>query len=303
MSKPRQVHTRALILALFVTMLWSSSWVLIRWGLEDERLPPILFAGLRYGTASMVLIGLVSSNGRARHQVRSLSRKEWVALTLLGLVFVTAAQGAQFVAIANQPAATSSLVLSLTPLIVAMASAATLGEQPSRRQVIAAGVIVIGAATYFSGDIGFTTAGMLASGVGLAANAAAALMGRRVNRGLRHSPLVVTAVSMGSGAVVLLVIGIVVEGLPRVTPGGWVLIGWLAVVNTALAFTLWNRSLQHLSATESSAINNTMLVQIALLAWIFLDELPGPLDIIGMVLVSVGVYLAQRKPAESIHTK
>jgi drug/metabolite transporter (DMT)-like permease len=75
-------------------------------------------------------------------------------------------------------------------------------------------------------------------------------------------------------------------------------LGWLAVINTALAFTLWNRSLQYLTATESAAINNTMLIQIAILAWIFLGEAPGGLDIIGMAAVSVGVYLARRTRAE-----
>ena len=53
-----------------------------------------------------------------------------------------------------------------------------------------------------------------------------------------------------------------------------VIILWLAVVNTAFAFTLWNFSLRHLGAGESAVINNTMLLQIALLGWIFLDEIP-----------------------------
>jgi drug/metabolite transporter (DMT)-like permease len=56
---------------------------------------------------------------------------------------------------------------------------------------------------------------------------------------------------------------------------------------------LWNFSLRRLSAIESAAINNTMLVQIAVLAWIFLDERPGALGIIGIALVSMDVFLAQ----------
>ena len=67
---------------------------------------------------------------------------------------------------------------------------------------------------------------------------------------------------------------------------------WLGVVNTAFAFTLWNRTLQHLSATESAAMNNTMLIQIAVLAWIFLDEAPDSPQIAGIAIVSVGIALA-----------
>jgi drug/metabolite transporter (DMT)-like permease len=219
-------------------------------------------------------------------------------LVTLGLVFVALAQGAQFVAIDSQPAATTSLVLSLTPLLVAGVSTALLGERPTARQVLGAALIVLGAIAYFSGDLGFTGVGMLAAGVGLLANAAGALIGRAVNRDRSLPPLVVTVVSMGVGAMALVVGGVAVEGWPTLSARAWLIVIWLAVVNTALAFTLWNRSLQLLSATESTAINNTMLIQIGLLAWVFLDEVPGILDVLGMVAVSAGVYLASRPRVE-----
>jgi drug/metabolite transporter (DMT)-like permease len=221
-----------------------------------------------------------------------------VALSLLGLVFVALAQGAQFVAIDTQPAATTSLVLSLTPLLVAGASRVILGERPTGGQVAGTALIIVGAIAYFSGDLGFTGVGMLAALVGLLANAAGALMGRAVNRDRVLPPLVVTVVSMSAGAIALIVLGGAVEGWPELSSRAWLIVTWLAVVNTALAFTLWNRSLQHLSATESAAVNNTMLIQIGLLAWVFLDEVPGALDVLGMLAVSAGVYLASRPRVE-----
>lgn len=294
----RREHTGAVLTALFVTVLWASSWVLIRWGLDDEGLGPLTFAGLRYLLASLVLGALVMSSPKRRSEIRSLSRARWAQLGLLGLVFVAIAQGAQFIAIASQPAATSSLVLSLTPLIVAGTATFALAEKPTRGQMTGAALIVLGAAAYFSGDLGFTVVGLTASIVGLVANAAAALMGRGINRERAMSPMVVTVVSMTVGAAVLVVVGIAVEGTPSLSPRAWLIIAWLAVVNTAWAFTLWNRSLQMLSATESAAINNTMLIQIGLLAWLFLSETPGGLDILGMLVVSLGVYLAQRPRTE-----
>jgi len=292
-------HTGALLTALFVTVLWSSSWVLIRRGLDDEGLSPLLFAGLRYLLAAFVLILLVTASPRLRSEVRSIRGFRWLRLVVLGLVFVAVAQGAQFVAIDSQPAATSSLVLSLTPLLVAGASTVTLLERPSARQIGGAALIVAGAVAYFSGQLGFTPIGLTASLVGLAANAAAALIGRGVNRGRDLSPVVVTVVSMSAGAIALMVAGLAAEGAPTVSVRAWLIIVWLAVVNTAWAFTLWNRSLQLLSATESAAINNTMLIQIGILAWLFLGETPGALDVVGMAAVSVGVYLAQRPRSET----
>ena len=71
------------------------------------------------------------------------------------------------------------------------------------------------------------------------------------------------------------------------------IIAWLAVVNTALAFTLWNVALRWLGAGETAVINNTMLLQIALLGWIFLDEAPTGWQWVGLVVVSAGIALAQ----------
>lgn len=292
-------HRGALIGALFVTFLWSTSWVLIRWGLDGESLSPIVFAGLRYLLAAVLLAALVAGTPRLRSEVASLGGRRWAQLAVLGLVFVAVAQGAQFVAIDSQPAATSSLVLALTPLLVTAMSTAALGEKPTGRQVAGALLIVTGAAVYFSGDLGFTIIGLAASVVGLVANAAAALIGRGVNRRRDLSPVVVTVSSMMVGAVALVVVGITVEGVPSISTRAWLIIGWLAAVNTAWAFTIWNRSLQRLSAAESAAVNNTMLIQIGLLAWLFLDEVPGPLDLLGMVGVSIGVYLAQRPRSEA----
>ena len=113
---PRREHLVALWTAVAVTVLWSSSWILIRIGLDDEELPPVTFAGLRYGLASMVLVIAVAARPAPRAEVRRLDLRAVLRLGALGLVVYTVTQGAQFVAIDNQPAATTSLVLSLTPL-------------------------------------------------------------------------------------------------------------------------------------------------------------------------------------------
>jgi drug/metabolite transporter (DMT)-like permease len=44
---------------------------------------------------------------------------------------------------------------------------------------------------------------------------------------------------------------------------------------------------------ESSIINNTMLIQIALLAWLFLGETPTWRMVLGMVLAGLGTLLVE----------
>ena len=101
--------------------------------------------------------------------------------------------------------------------------------------------------------------GLLVVLLGVLANAGSSILGRRINRRGDIDPLSVTAVSMGIGAVALLTTGLAAQGLPPLSARHWMIIAWLAVVNTAFAFTLWNRTLRTLTAVESSIINSTML--------------------------------------------
>jgi drug/metabolite transporter (DMT)-like permease len=73
----------------------------------------------------------------------------------------------------------------------------------------------------------------------------------------------------------------------------WIVILWLAVVNTPIAFVLWNHALQWLQAYEQSILQNTMLIQITLLAYVFLGERLSIMNIIGMALVFIGVLIVE----------
>jgi drug/metabolite transporter (DMT)-like permease len=281
-------HARAVLTALAVTFLWSTSWVLIKIGLRD--LPPLAFAGLRYGLASLCLAAIL---WHRRASLPRPSRWAWAELASLGVLFYAVTQGAQFVALAHLPAATLNLILGLSPLTVALLGVGLLGERPTRGQWLGIGIALAGAGTYFS-PFRFDPAQAAGFGVGalaLAANAVSSILGRNVNRRGDLSPLMVTTVSMGIGAFLLLAVSVPTQGLPRLGIVHWAIVGWLAVVNTALAFTLWNYSLRTLSATESSVINNTMLIQIPILVWLTLGERLTGQEIAGLTVAGVGTLL------------
>jgi len=284
----------AILQAVFVTFLWSTSWVLIK--LNINEIPPLTFAGLRYSIAFLILL---LGMWKRRTEVRALSSKKWRQLIFLGLVFYTLTQGGQFVTLKHLEAVSFSLLLNFTTLLVAIFGIWVLKENPSRLQWLGIFIFIIGALVYFSPSVisGGRSLGFALAGLTVCANAVAAVLGRSVNRDGEVSPLVVTVISMGVGATVLLGIGLAIEGLPPISLSSWGTVLWLAVVNTALAFFLWNKSLRILSAVESSIINNTMLVQIALLAWVFLGEQITFYGFIGLALAAIGVLLVNLKPA------
>jgi drug/metabolite transporter (DMT)-like permease len=135
--------------------------------------------------------------------------------------------------------------------------------------------------------------GLIAALAALASNSLSTIIGREVNRTRLYSPLQVTLVSMGAGSGALLLIGLVVEGAPSISLRGWITIIWLAAVNTAFAFTLWNHTLRTLTAVESSVINSTMLLWIPILAVLFLGETLTAQQILGLVGVGAGAVLVQ----------
>ncbi len=283
---------RAILQALLVTFLWSTSWIFIKRTLDE--VPALTFAGLRYTIAFLILLPALWLR---RPEIRALSAKEWKLLILLGIVFYPLTQGGQFLALSYLDAISLSLLFNFIPLLVAMFSIIALGEIPSRLQWIGIAIFLFGVMLYFF-PISFTNGrgtGLLFAAINVVGAATASVLGRKINREGTISPLVVTGVSMGIGSFLLLGTGVAVQGLPPISLSAWAVIGWLAVVNTAFAFILWNSSLQILSAVESSIINNMMLVQIAVLAWLFLGEQPTARGLVGLAVAVVGVLLVNLK--------
>lgn len=286
-------RTKAIWQALLVTFLWSTSWVLIKIGLGE--IPPLLFAGLRYGLAALLLLPwLLRPSGR--RELGSLQRSDVLALTLLGLVYITITQGAQFLALTHLPAHTLSLMLSLSTLVIAFLGVLFLGESLRGRQWMGVAVSIIGAFIYFGRLEAAPPLGLAIGALGVLATSVGAIQGRAFNRKTKLSALTVTALSIGVGAAALLALGLVYEPWPSLSVRELLIIAWLAAVNTAFAFILWNQTQRILPAAESGVINNTMLIQIAVLAWIFLDERITPVQGIGLLLAALGTVLVQWKP-------
>lgn len=289
-----RARTKAVWQALLVTFLWSTSWVLIKLGLQAS-LPALTFAGLRYTLAFLCLAPFLLFNPVQRKLLTHLGRAQWVQLCVLGVVYYALTQGAQFVSLAVLPAATVTLLLSFSPVMVAIFSGMLKNEAPGMLQWVGVGLSTLGALVYFypleilAGQV----VGFLVAILGVVANAVSSILGRQINQGGSLPPLLVTTLSMGIGGLLLLVTGGALQGFGQLDLGQWLMIAWLAVVNTALAFTLWNNTLRNLTAVESSIINNTMLPQIAILAWLFLGEALDLRQVSGLVLVGAGTLIVQ----------
>lgn len=291
--------TRVLPLAeaLLVTFLWSTSYILIKIGLEEIN--PLAFAAYRYTIASVILI--VPIFYWHKKYLVSLDLRRILVFLLLGFTGYFIAQGLQFFGLYYLQPVTVTFILNLTPVFVLILSALFLKEKPSSIQLVGIALTLCGVLVFFYDSLLVFEEALgilltLVSGIGWAAYL---IISRYYLRENKENVTVLTACSMALGSLFLLGTTILTENIAMVSFNGLVIIMWLSVANTALAFVLWNHALKTLRAYEQSILQNTMLIQITLLAYVFLHETLVLRKILGMVVVFIGVLIVQLRPKQA----
>jgi drug/metabolite transporter (DMT)-like permease len=281
----------ATLVAVLVTLLWSSSYILVKIGLQT--LPPLTFAGLRYfiGFLSLAVLNRLQGN----RMPRSVPRPTWRALIALGIVAFAVSPGAIFLSLSLLPVITANLVFQAgIPLLVAFSGGIFLGERTTSRQWLGVALTVLGVYLTFPAQLaGGEVVGILLALLAAAGGAASNLLTRYV---MRDSPLRaqdVTMITVGIGSSLLLAVGLAVEPWPALGAESIALLLWLGIANTALAFTLWNYALRTLRALEAGVIATAQVIEVTLLAWWLLDEPLGPGRLLAALVILAGVILVQ----------
>ena len=281
----------AIIEGILVAAIWASSFVFIKMGLM--YMGPLTLAGLRYSLAALVLLPWLV---KYRAEVASLPRSMWLRLALLGLCAYTIGNGAFNWGLRYLPATMMSFLMSFNPLIIFVAALLWLKEIPARRQVIGLLVALAGSVLFFSSGLKpGVSIGLVYALVGLVAFSAFGVLGREVARERRVNTLLLTALPLAIGGACLLFIGIPLEGLPHMTATAWGLVLWLAIVNTAVAYMLYNHALRILTALEMNVLLNVTPLITALWAWFLLAERLTRIEGAGMLVAVIGIGLVQQR--------
>lgn len=290
-SVPTITRSRAIAEGLMANLIWASSFVLVKIALEE--MTPLTAAGIRYFLAFVILIPFLI---RKRKISLPPSFNIWSRLFLLGFGAYTVGNGALFWGLKFLPAVTASFLLSLLPLMVLLTGSFWLKETPSRWQILGVFVGIAGSALFFSSGLEpGEPLGVALVGVALVGFLVFGIMGREIARDRVVDTLSLTAIPLALGGGLLLIIGLIVEGLPVFTPAALLIIIWLAVINTAFAYLIYNHSLQVLTALEMNVLLNLGPFGTALLAWLLLGETITLIQILGMVVVVTGVVFVQAR--------
>ncbi len=278
-----------------LVVIWSSTWVSIKIGLED--CPPLLGAGIRFAAAGVVLL-LVT--GASRHTLRTDFRLVAVlaafpfALTY-GLVY----WGEQYI-----PSGLAAVLFGVLPLYVALLGAALLPDQPLRARVLAgvlvaiAGLVLAFVESIDLGDKDLALAGAAALAVA-PVGAAVGNISIKLRAGALDAVVLNGWAMLGAG-LGLLAVSAVGESWGDAAWTGKAIgsIAYLALIGSAVPFVGLTILLRHITAQAMSFL--AMLLPFGALVFgaVLYDESITARALGGAALVAGGLLIAQSPRAE-----
>ena len=292
---------RAVVWSLYavLVLIWSSTWVSIKIGLED--VPPLLGAGVRFALAGA---GLLAWQAARR---RPLGTDAVLAATLALLPFATT-YGLIYWAEQHVPSGLAAVLFGALPLYVALLAAALLPGEPLRARLLAGIALAIGGlvlAFRESVELGDDEL----AGLAAAAIAVSPICSAIGNVAIKRRASELDAVALNGWAMLAAGVVLLAAGAPSEdwgdaawTPAAVGSILYLAVLGTAFTFVTLTILLRELPAVTVSFIS--LLLPFGALAFgaLLEDEKVTGTALAGAALVAGGILVAQlrgRRPVRS----
>jgi drug/metabolite transporter (DMT)-like permease len=282
--------------ALFavVVLAWGTSWPVMK--LIVQQIPPLTMTAIRSWIAAATVLPILLYQGNFIVPRRG-DMPVVLSIALLHMVAFAAlvAAGLQYV-----PAGKAIVLGYTTPLWVAIGARAFLGEAITKWRVFGIAMGLGGLAVIFSPQVFDWTDANTIAGCGFvllgAACWATSIVYVRSHRWLA-SPFQLLFWQVLIAAVILSIMGLVVEGVPQPewTPRLLGLLLYASVIGTALAYwamSMVNRSLP--AITTALGVLATPLVGLATAA-LFLGEPVEPSLLIATALILSGIALGSTR--------
>ncbi|GGM37158.1 membrane protein [Longimycelium tulufanense] len=262
---------------------------------------PVQAVWVRIAGSALVLVPVVVLLGRASWDV---VRRNLPALVLYGLLAVAGVQGFYFLAVSRIPVGVALLLEYLAPVLIVLWVRFVRRSPVPRSAAWGAAAVVIGLACVVQ-----IWAGLRLDVVGLSAGLAAAvcqasffLLSDRLSAAV--DPLTMFACGTTVAAVALAPFArpwsadwSILWGSTMVAGHGvWtpLVVLWVVVVSTVLAYTIGILAIRRLSAPVAGVIASTEVLFAVLIAWIALGETLTLIQVVGGAVLLAGAFVAQR---------
>jgi drug/metabolite transporter (DMT)-like permease len=279
---------------IVVIIFWGSSFASIK--ILLPQIPANTIAFLRFFLASIVLgIFLVITK-----QPR-LQRKHLPSILLTGLSGIAIFNVLQNQGLRYAGATDSAILIAMSPVFIALLSWLILKERISKLQIIGifiafAGSVLVATDGSLS-DLGFHRMRLLGDLLVLLSSIIWAVFSISLKKLLKHyPPTTIITYSTFVGTVFLIPFSLLEYpvDLTAVTATGWLNIIYLGLLASALGNLIWNAALNTVSAVTAGAYLYLSPVVAAIVALIFLNEIPSIYTIIGGLIILMGTYFASK---------
>jgi len=260
------------IVWLILCLIWGSTWLFIKLGLED--LPPFTFAGVRFVIAAAILLVVI----KVRRVPLPRERRDWLLIALTGVMAFTVNYGLLFW---GEQRTSSGLAAILQTIIPAFGLVIAHFYLPDERitllKVCGIALGIAGVALIFSDQASVEGSSALAGSAAIVVGAfCVAYSNVLIKARARHiEPAVLAAGQMICGLVPLLLVGVTLEGNPfsfRWTPLALLSLFYLALVGSAIAFLLFYWLVRNMDVTKTMLIPLVTPPIAVFLGWLVLDE-------------------------------
>jgi probable blue pigment (indigoidine) exporter len=277
---------------LFVTALTPITWG-TTYAVTTELLPPgrpLLAGVLRALPAGLLLVALT----------RRLPRGEWWwRSAVLGALNIGIFFALLFVSAYRLPGGMAAVLGAAQPLVVAGLTGLLLTERVALRTVLAGIAGVAGVAlAVLTAAARLDPIGLAAGLAGTASMALGLVLTKRWGRpGV--SLLTTTGWQLTAGGLLLAPLALGVEGLPaHLTSKNLLGYGYLALIGTALAYTIWFWGLERLPAAKVSLLGLLSPIVATVVGWAVLGQRLTPVQLLGMAVAFGAVVWGQRRSAQ-----
>jgi drug/metabolite transporter (DMT)-like permease len=300
---PRPLLGYALVWSAVV--LWSLNAVVAKVVLDSAGLSALRLAEVRSTGSALVLVAAVAL---LRPATLRVTRRELVFLAVFGILGLAFVQLFYFVGIRRLDIGIALVIQYLAPVFVALWARFFVHEPVRRRLWVSIALSLLGLSLVVDlwGGSSLDGVGVAACLVTAVAYAAYVLMAERsLERGRDVYSLLAWgfafaalfwAVAQPWWAFPLEQVDGSASLLGRLADASapvWLLLAYVVVLGTVLPFVLFVSALHHVPATRVTIIAMLEPVLAALIAWIWLEEELGALQIVGGLVVLAGVVLAQ----------
>jgi len=279
---------------LTTVLLWALNLSVTKYILTHGFLP-LPYATVRYGLAALIFVGLTLYVERT---LRVERRHVPVLVLAAGLLWVN--QLCFVFALDLTTASTIGLLLGAIPIFAALFGLALGTERATRRFWLAALVSAVGVALVAVGSGGELSSGLGGIILGLATAATWAAYSVTVAPLMRtYSPSRMSAMVIPATWVALALTGIGQTADQDWEVGWeiWALLVFAAVGPLVVTNVLWFRSVHRIGANRATLAANLEPFVAAVLAVILLSEPLGLVQIMGGVLIGLGILVVRRRAA------